>query len=111
MMRRLLLTAAVLPLLAFPGVAPADTSLGVRAGTLGGGVELSYALSQRAAVRLNADGYNRTQSKTHDNIDYDMKLKLLTGSLLGDWFPFAKTFRSSVGAMLKWKHFSMDGQP
>jgi len=110
-MRRLLVAAAVLPLLAFPGVAPADTSLGIRAGTLGGGVDLSYALSQRAAVRLNADGYNRTQSKTHDNIDYDMKLKLQTGSLLGDWFPFANNFRISAGAMLNRNKFSMKGQP
>src|SRR5207245_9905596 len=111
MMRRLLVAAAVLPLLAFPGVAPADTSLGIRAGTLGGGVDLSYALSQRVAVRLNADGYNRTQSKTHDNIDYDMKLKLQTGSLLGDWFPFANNFRISASAMLNRNKFSMKGQP
>ena len=110
-MRRLLVAAAVLPLLAFPGVAPADTSLGIRAGTLGGGVDLSYALSQRAAVRLNADGYNRTQSKTHDNIDYDMKLKLQTVSLLGDWFPFANNFRISAGAVLNGNKITMKGQP
>src|SRR3989454_6503114 len=111
MMRRLLVAAAVLPLLAFPGLAPADTSLGIRAGTLGGGVELSYALSQRAALRLNADGYNRTQSKTHDNIDYDMKLKLQTASLLGDWFPFANNFRISLGAMFNGNKFSLKGLP
>jgi len=51
----------VLPFLAFPGLAAADTSLGIRGGTLGGGVELSYALSQRAAVRLNADGYTASK--------------------------------------------------
>src|ERR1700704_205746 len=111
MMRRLFVTAAVLPLLAFPGAASADTSLGIRGGTLGGGVELSYALSQRAALRLNADGYNRTQSKTHDNIDYDMKLKLQTGSLLGDWFPFANNFRISAGAMLNRNKFALNGKP
>jgi hypothetical protein len=110
-MRKIFVTATVLPLLALPGLAPADTSLGIRAGTLGGGVELSYALSQRAAVRLNADGYNRTQSKTHDNIDYDMKLKLQTASLLGDWFPFANNFRVSLGAMLNRNKFTMKGQP
>ena len=110
-MRKLFVTASLLPLLAVPGIASADTSLGIRGGTLGGGVELSYALSQRAAVRVNADGYNRTQSKTHDNIDYDMKLKLQTGSLLGDWFPFANNFRISAGAMLNRNKFSMKGQP
>ena len=77
-MRKLLATAAVLPLLAFSGVALADNSLGIRAGTLGAGLELSFALSQRAAVRLNADAYNFKQTSTHDNIDYDTKLNSLS---------------------------------
>ena len=110
-MRKLLVTASLLPFLAFPGLAPADTSLGIRGGTLGGGVELSYALSQRAAVRLNSDGYNRKQTSTHDNIDYDMKLKLKTASLLGDWFPFANNFRISLGAMFNGNKFTLKGQP
>jgi len=110
-MRRPFAAAAVLPLLIFPAVAAADTSLGIRAGTLGAGVELSYALSQRAALRLNADGYNRTQSKTHDNIDYDMKLKLQTASLMGDWFPFANNFRVSLGAMFNGNKFTLKGLP
>src|SRR6266850_4012264 len=111
MMRRLFVTVAVLPLLTFPGVAPADTSLGIRAGTLGGGIDLSYALSQRAAVRLNVDGYNRTQSSDQDDIRYDMKLKLQTASLLGDWFPFANNFRISLGAMFNGNKFTLKGQP
>src|SRR5260221_13077809 len=102
MMRKLLLTAAVLPLLAFPGVAPADNSLGIRGGTLGGGLQLSFALGQRAAVRLNADAYNFKQTSTQENIDYDTKLKLQTVSLLGDWLPFANHFRISAGAMFNW---------
>jgi len=111
MMHKIFVTATVLPLLAFPGLAPADTSLGLRGGTLGGGAELSYALSQRAAVRLNADGYNRKQTSTRDNIDYDMKLKLQTASLLGDWFPFANNFRISLGAMFNGNKLTMKGQP
>jgi hypothetical protein len=110
-MRRLFVTAAALTILGFPGLAPADTSLGLRGGTLGGGVELSYALSQRAALRLNADGSNFTQSDTHDNIDYDMKLKLQTVSLMGDWFPFANNFRISLGAMFNGNKFALKGQP
>ena len=110
-MHKIFVTATVLPLLAFPGLAPADTSIGLRAGTLGGGVELSTALSQRAAVRLNADGYNRKQTSTRDSIDYDMKLKLQTASLLGDWFPFANNFRISLGAMFNGNKFTLKGQP
>jgi len=106
-MRKLFVTAAVLPLLIFPGVAPADTSLGIRAGTLGGGIDLSYALSQRAAVRLNVDGYNRTQSSDQDDIRYDMKLKLQTVSLLGDWFPFANNFRISLARCFNGNKFTL----
>jgi len=111
MMRKLFVAAAVLPLLAFPGAAPADTSLGLRGGTLGGGVELSHAFGQRTGVRLNADGYSFKQTDTHDNIDYDMKLKLQTVSLLGDWFPFANNFRISAGAVLNGNKITMKGQP
>src|SRR5258708_281219 len=111
MMRRLLLTSAVLPLLAFPGLAPADNSLGIRGGTLRGGLELSFALSQRAAGRPNADAHNLKQTNTHDNIDYDTKLKLQTVSLLGDWFPFANNFRISAGAMFNGNKLTLKGQP
>jgi hypothetical protein len=110
-MRKLFVAAAVLPFLTLPGVAPADTSLGIRGGTLGAGIELSHAFGQRTGVRLNVDGYSRTQSSTRDNIQYDMKLKLQTASLLGDWFPFANNFRISAGAMLNGNKFTLKGQP
>ena len=110
-MRKLFVTATILPLLAFPGLAQADTSLGLRGGTLGGGVEVSTALSQRAAVRLNADGYTRKQSSTEADIQYDVKLKLQTVSLLGDWFPFANNFRISAGAMFNGNKLTLKGQP
>ncbi len=110
-MRRLFVTTAVLPLLAFAGVAPADTSLGLRGGTLGGGVELSHAFGPRTGVRLNADGFNFSQTSTYDSIDYDMKLKLQTASLMGDWFPFANNFRISAGAMLNGNKLALKGQP
>jgi hypothetical protein len=110
-MRKAIAVVAIMPLLCLPGVAPADTSLGLRAGTLGGGAELSHTFGQRTGVRLNVDAYSRTQSKTQDNIDYDQKVKLQTGSLLGDWFPFAGNFRISAGAMLNRNKFSMKGQP
>src|SRR5258708_19165058 len=111
MMHKMFVTATVLPLLAFPGAAPADTSLGLRGGTLGGGVELSLAFGQRTGVRLNADGYSFKQTDTHDNIDYDMKLKLQTVSLLGDWFPFANNFRISAGVMFNGNKLTLKGQP
>jgi len=110
-MRKTIAAVAITSLLYLPGVAPADTSLGIRAGTLGGGIELSHAFSQRTGVRLNVDGYNFSRTATQDNIQYDMKLKLQTASLLGDWFPFANNFRISAGAMLNRNKFALKGQP
>jgi len=110
-MRKTIAAVAIIPVLCLAGVAAADTSLGIRGGTLGGGLELSFALTQRAAVRLNADAYNFKQTDTHDNIDYDMKLKLQTASLMGDWFPFANNFRISLGAMFNGNKFTLKGLP
>ena len=110
-MRRPFVIAAVLPLLAFPGVAPADTSLGIRGGTVGAGVELSHAFGPRTGVRLNADAYKYKQTNTYDDLDYDMKVKLQTVSLLGDWFPFANNFRISAGAMLNGNKITLKGLP
>ena len=94
-------------LLSLPAAALADTSLGIRGGTLGAGVELSHAFGQRTGVRLNVDGHNFSRTATQDNIEYDMKLKLQTVSLLGDWFPFAGNFRISAGAMLNRNKFTL----
>jgi len=110
-MRKLFLAAAVSPLLILPGVAPADTSLGIRGGTLGGGVELAHAFGPRTGVRLNVDAFNRTQSRTEDNIQYDAKLKLQTASLSADWFPFANNFRITAGAVANGNKLTLNGQP
>ena len=63
-MRKRLAAVLLAPLLTLPAAALADTSLGIRAGTLGGGVELSHALGPHTGFRVNADAYNRTQPRT-----------------------------------------------
>jgi hypothetical protein len=111
MSRRLAAAALALPL-ALPGISSADTSVGVRAGTLGLGVELSYAVSQRVALRLGADTYSPKVVKvTQQDIDYDAKAKLRSGSLLIDWFPFANNFRFSLGAVLNRNKLTATGKP
>jgi len=92
-MRRILAIALVLA----PAMAHADGSVGVRAGTLGLGLEFSYPISQRLGVRLNADSYSYSRTFNQDNIDYDGKATLRTGSLLFDFYPFASNFRISAG--------------
>jgi hypothetical protein len=110
-MRKFFAAAALMPLLSSPADVLADTSLGVRGGTLGGGIELSRAFGQSTAVRLNVDAFNYSLTTTRDNIQYDAKLKLQTGSLLGDWFPFANSFRISAGVVYNGNKLTLKGQP
>ena len=88
-----------LTLILVPATAMADGSLGVRAGSLGLGLEFSYPISGSLGVRLNADAYNYSRTFNQDSIDYDGKATLKTASLLIDWYPFANNFRISAGPL------------
>jgi len=106
-MRKILAVALVL----VPAVAQADGSLGVRAGTLGLGLEFSYPISQRIGVRLNADSYKYTRNFNDSDIAYDAKATLKTGSVLFDWYPFANNFRISAGPMYNGNKLGLTGKP
>jgi hypothetical protein len=111
-MSKRLAAATLAPLLFLPGISSADTSLGLRAGTLGLGAELSYAVSQNVALRLAADTYSpKTVTVTQQDIDYDAKAKLRSASLLFDWFPFANNFRISLGVMVNKNKVTATGKP
>jgi hypothetical protein len=106
-MKRILALALAL----FPAVAMADGSLGVRAGTLGLGVEFSYPISSRFGMRFSYDSYKYSRTFNSDNIDYDGEAKLKTGSVLADWYPFANNFRISVGPMYNGNKLGLTGVP
>jgi hypothetical protein len=106
-MKKILSAALVI----FPAVAAADTSIGVRAGTLGLGVELSYPISQSFGLRVNVDSYKYSRSFNQQEIDYDGKATLRTGSLLFDWYPFANNFRISAGPMYNGNKVGLTGKP
>ena len=110
-MSRRFAAAALAPLLVLPGVSSADTSLGLRAGTFGLGAELSYAVSQRLALRLGADGATRKTTVKQQDIDYDVDAKLRATSLLADFFPFANNFRISFGALVNGNKITGVGTP
>ena len=102
--------AAGLTVLASPA-SIADTSIGLRAGTLGGGVELAHAFTETLGFRLAANGLNYNTTETYESVNYDAKLKLATGQLLLDWFPFSNNFRISAGAMYNGNKLTLDGIP
>ncbi len=112
MIRKSLYTAlaAVWAILASP-VSLADTSLGLRVGTLGGGIELAHAFTGTLGFRVAASGLNYNTTETYESVDYDAKLKLATGQLLFDWFPFSNNFRISAGAMYNGNKLTLVGKP
>jgi hypothetical protein len=92
-------------------IANADTSIGLNAGTLGGGIELAHAFTERLGIRIGANGLKYDSTESYQSVDYDSKLKLATGELLFDWFPFANNFRISAGAMYNGNKLTLSGKP
>jgi hypothetical protein len=112
MKRKILVSALVAVWAIFASsVSVADTSLGLRVGTLGGGIELAHAFTETLGFRVAASGLNYNTTETYDSINYDAKLKLASGQLLFDWFPFASNFRLSAGAMYNGNKLTLDGKP
>lgn len=84
--------------LAVSGGASADGfALGVKAGTLGIGPELSYAVSDRFNVRLGLNNLSYGFSTTTSGVRYEAELDLDNTTLLLDWHPFQGLFRMTVG--------------
>jgi hypothetical protein len=102
--------AAISVMLASP-LSFADTSLGLRVGTLGGGIELAHAFGETFGFRVSANGLNYDTTQTHQDVDYDAKLKLATAQLLFDWFPFSNNFRFSAGGMYNGNKLTLAGKP
>lgn len=82
-----------------PGTAPAaeGTALGIKASTLGIGLELTQSLAPHANLRVGVNGYSYDFTDTEAGIRYKFELDLRTGALLLDWHPFGGTFRVTAG--------------
>ncbi len=99
-MNTILVRSLALSGLLVAGTAAADGfGLGVKAGTLGLGVEGTFGLSQRVNLRVGVNDYSYSMDETASGIRYDAELDLSSGALLLDWHPFAGTFRLSAGLM------------
>ena len=91
--------------------ANADSSIGLRAGTLGGGLEFAHAFSERFGFRLSGNGFKTSGSDNYSDIDYDAHVKLENAQLLLDWFPFANNFRISAGMAYNGNKVTLNGKP
>ncbi len=99
-----------LSLLALSGVANAlEVGVGLKAGTLGAGIDLSVALTQTVNLRaaltsVNIDGEEDTLTVGDDGAELDIEAELDAdygaSAILVDWYIFNGTFHLTAG-MLK----------
>ncbi|UZR92996.1 hypothetical protein [Chondrinema litorale] len=77
--------------------------VGIKAGTLGLGLEVAKSFSQKLDVRAGASFFTLSQDITMDisgqNMDIHTEVDLLAAELMADWYPFNKSsFKLTVGS-------------
>ncbi len=71
---------------------------GLRASTLGAGIELATPVTHNTNVRIGYNGlFDISHHFSKDDIDYNAKLKLSSFDALFDYFPFGGIFHLSAG--------------
>jgi hypothetical protein len=96
------------PLLAAEG---GQLALGVTAGTLGIGPEVSYRFNDRIGLRANGGFFNQSDTDDLDDIEYDADLKLDSFGAMLDWYPLGGGFRISAGARVNNNKIDLLGTP
>jgi len=103
--------------LAFAAISPrayADTGsvgVGVKAGTLGIGGEVTVGIVPNLNIRSGYNAFNYNGTITKDNNPYDYTLKLNSFPLLVDWHPFnGSGFRMSTGVLFNNNKVDASGQ-
>jgi len=91
--------------------AQAEEGLGVdiKAGTLGGGVELSTSLLDNTRIRGGFNYFTYSFDSTISDINYDFETDFNSLSLLLDWHPFGGSFYLSGGAYFNNNSISAEG--
>ncbi len=102
--RALLLGGALLlsPLTsAVPGRAqePGNWALGASASTLGAGVELTAGLGRQLNARFGLQGFQYSERREVDDIEYDAEAQLRSVKALLDWHPGGGGFRLTGGLL------------
>ncbi|MCC3861614.1 hypothetical protein [Pseudemcibacter aquimaris] len=80
--------------------APGDVALGLKAGTLGAGLEATFEVADRVNMRVGANYFKFGTEVDVEGNDYDLDLKLNSYSALADWFVTDSSFRITGGAMI-----------
>ena len=83
--------------------------IGVKAGTLGAGIELSASLINNTRLRGGFNYLTYSFDSTISDIDYDFESEFNSFSVLLDWHPFGNSFFLSGGAYFNNNSISVSG--
>jgi len=114
-MRRLALLLGLVFAIGALGAVPARAGdrigIGVKAGTLGLGVDLTGRLNDWFSLRGTVNQYDYKESVTESDIDYDGTLKLGAYGVMLDIFPMKGSFRLSAGLLKNRNELELTGTP
>lgn len=110
-MNKLMITAAGVALLGVSSLASAGVGVGVKASTLGAGIELGVPLSESFVVRGALNKYSKGDDQTIDGIDYTADLDLKSTALFLDWHPMQGSFHLTVGYVNSGSELSATATP
>ena len=105
---RVAILSVALSLATLAAPSEAELAVGVKAGTLGLGAEVTVDLSKRLGFRGGVAGWEEELSYTASDIDYEGDLEILDATLLLDWYPSGQGFRISLGAA--WNDHRLEGR-
>lgn len=94
-----------------PTAQSSEVGAALRLGTLGPGVDVDFALGDRASVRLGYSGYSTHRQVNQTDITYDGTLKLSNPSAILDWYVAKGSFRLSLGAVASGTEVNAVGIP
>jgi hypothetical protein len=86
-------------------------SVGVKAGTLGVGGEVTTNLLPQLNVRGSYQWLDLSLNVEVDDIDYDTDLKFSNPMVLLDWYPFEGVFRVSAGVLFNGTDIALSSTP
>jgi hypothetical protein len=94
------LGAVTIPASATRSGAFSGFGIGAKVGLLGVGLEVATPLSYHVNLRAGGNFFSYSDTLTSDGITYDAALHFRSAEASVDWFPWAKGFHISPGALL-----------
>jgi hypothetical protein len=109
---RALALAALATLSAAPALAGSGTlAVGLTAGTLGVGPELSIRPAEKLGIRASVNWLSLARDEDVNDIDYNGDLGLLSVGATVDWYPFDGGFRVSAGGRWNGNDIELSATP